>query len=66
MINTAVVPLVGIVCSKHEVDIVIDSWSGFAVGLVEASDDESKVTSRVLWFHGAAGSEAMASAAVHQ
>ncbi len=51
VINTAVVPLVGLICSsKHEVGRVIDSWLGVAVVLTEASEDEAEVTSGVLWF----------------
>lgn len=66
VINTAAVPLVGLVGgSKHEVGRVIDSRSGVAVGLVEASEDEGEVTPGILRLHGAADGEAVAPGELH-
>jgi len=60
VINTAVVPLVGGLCSsKPEEGRVIDSWQGVA-GWVRASEHETEGTSGVLWLHEAVEREAVA------
>ena len=55
MINTSVVPLVGVVCCrKQEVGRVIDSW----LGVVGSSGGEVEGASCILWLDGAADDEA--------
>ena len=59
-INTAVVPLVGVVCSrKQEVGRVIDSCEGVSQGCVGASEGEVEGASWVLWLDGAGDGEAV-------
>ena len=59
VINTAVVPLVGVVCfRKQEVSRVIDSGQGVGVCCVGSSEVEVEGASRVLWLDGAADGEA--------
>ena len=58
VINTAVVPLVGVVCfRKQEVSRVIDSCQGVGVCCVGSSEGEVEGTSRVLWLDGARDGE---------
>ena len=58
VINTAVVPLVGVVCfRKQEVSRVIDSCQGVGVCCVGSSEGEVEGTSRVLWLGGARDGE---------
>ena len=65
VINTAVVPLRLLCCSKRKEGRVIDSWLGLAVGLVETVEDKAEVTSRVLWLCGAVDGEAVADDELH-
>lgn len=59
VIDTAVVPLMGLICrSKPEEGRVIDSWLSVPVCLVDPSEDEAEVTSRILWLHRAVNGEA--------
>ena len=59
VVNTAVVPLVGVVCCrKQEVGRVIDSWLGVVVCCVGSSEGELEGASWVLWLDGAAHGEA--------
>ena len=59
VVNTAVVPLVGVVCSrKQEVGRVTDSWLGVVVCCVGSSEGELEGASWVLWLDGAADGDA--------
>lgn len=58
VINTAVVPLVGVVCSREqEMGRVIDSWQGVVLCSVEGAEDKLEGTSLVLRFDGACDGE---------
>ena len=58
VINAAVVPLVGVVCSiKQEVGRVIDSWQGVVLHCVGGGEEELEGTSLVLWFDRACDGE---------
>lgn len=58
VINTAVVPLVAMVCiRKQEVGGVIDSFLGVDLCCVRGGEGELERASWVLWFNGAAYGE---------
>ena len=58
VINTAVLPSVGVVGSREqEVSGVIDSWQGGVIYCVGGGGDELEEASWVLWFDGAAEGE---------
>ena len=58
VINTAVFPMVGVVCSmKQEVSRVIDSWLGVVLHCAGGGEAELEVTSLVLWFDRACDGE---------
>ena len=60
LINTAVVSLVGVVCSREEeVGRVIDSWAGASQGCVGAGEGEVEGASWDLWLDGAGDIEAV-------
>lgn len=59
VINTAVVPLVGVICSREEEGSrVIDSW--LDLGSVGAGEREEEGASWVLWLSGAGDGEVVA------
>ena len=59
VINTAVGPLVAVVCCrKQEVGRVTDSWLGVLVCCVGSSEGELEGASWVLWLDGAAHGDA--------
>lgn len=61
VVNTAVVPSVGLTCpGVFKVGGVVDGWLGAAVGLFEAFEDDAELTSGVLWLHRAPNGEASA------
>lgn len=58
VINTAVVPLVGVVCSREqEMGSVIDSWQGVVLCCVGVGEDKLEGASWILWQDGAADGE---------
>lgn len=58
VINTTVVPLVAMVCSrKQEVGSVIDSFLGVSVCCFTNGEHKLRKASWILWFNGAADGE---------
>ncbi len=58
MINTAVISLVGTVCSREqEMGRVIDSWQSVVLCSVVGDEDKLEGTSLVLWFDRARDGE---------
>lgn len=67
VINTSVIPLVGVVSSREqEIGRVIDSWQGVVLSSTGGSKEQLEGSSLVLWFSRTCDGEVRAHEDLHQ